>query len=181
MDIKPHESILDVGCGDGYSFEVFNKQNPIVGVDIRPTKYSAPNFRFILADAADLPFDDKEFDVAISIGVFEHIRPFSKLIKASLEIRRVAKRFLVVVPAISTLIEPHYQRPFWHLRDHNKKMKIIRSKDISWYKRNASGKYEHIIYMSDESWLELDGFRDANTYRYNYIPLLVQNLFIYKL
>ncbi len=49
------------------------------------------------------PFRDNEFDVAVSIGVFEHIRPMSKLVKASMEIARVSRRFLVVVPSIATL------------------------------------------------------------------------------
>jgi len=180
MDIKPDERILDVGCGDGLSFEVFNKTNPIVGVDIRPSRYKAANFKFVQADAANLPFADKEFDVAISIGVFEHIHPMSKLVKASIEINRVAKRFIVVVPAITTLIEPHFQRPLWQLLSHRRKKEVITKKNISWYQKNPEGKYEVITYMSDETWLTLDGFREADVMRYDYIPFLVKNLFIYK-
>ncbi len=55
LELKPDEKVLDVGCGDGLSFEVFNKVNPIVGVDIRPVKYKAKNFQFIQADASNLP------------------------------------------------------------------------------------------------------------------------------
>ena len=180
LELKPDEKVLDVGCGDGLSFEVFNKVNPIVGVDIRPVKYKAKNFQFIQADASNLPFRDNEFDVAVSIGVFEHIRPMSKLVKASMEIARVSRRFLVVVPSIATLVEPHFQRIRWQLKDPNSKRRILTKRDVGWYKQNPEGRYEYLVYMSDETWLMLDGFKGASTLRYKYIPFLVENLFIYK-
>ena len=78
LDIKPREKILDVGCGkDGRSFQVYNNTNPIIGIDLfsrEELKISRTNFTYIQHNAIDLSiFKNNEFDVAISIGMFEHI------------------------------------------------------------------------------------------------------------
>lgn len=59
-------STLDVGCGPGFVMEVLGDRLNVVGVDLDPEMVSACRARGLdvhPADAYDLPFDDRSFDV----------------------------------------------------------------------------------------------------------------------
>ncbi|MBU4204847.1 class I SAM-dependent methyltransferase [Patescibacteria group bacterium] len=116
LNIKISDKILDIGCGKkDKSFTWFNNENKIVGLDIvESCEIVKDNFRYIKGDGANLPFKDKEFDVAISIGVLEHIHPKEKFIKMLKEIERVGKKYAIVVPHRYCFIEPHFNLPFWY-------------------------------------------------------------------
>lgn len=77
-----------------------NTVNQIVGVDLLPpanVQITQPNFTYRQADAGDLgEFADGEFDVAISIGLLEHIHPRARLEQVVREHRRVARRYAAV-------------------------------------------------------------------------------------
>ena len=97
LDLKPTDRILDLGCGPGdRSVAAFNQTNEIVGVDLldpEDVKVAYPNFRYLKLDASDMHvFAEDSFDVAISLGMLEHIRPRERLQRAIRETRRVARR-----------------------------------------------------------------------------------------
>jgi SAM-dependent methyltransferase len=156
--------VLEVGCANGQDFVRFLADSParIVGVDVEPYEIDQANFTFVRADAEHLEFPDGHFDVAVSIGVFEHIQPIEKLCRAAAEIRRVSRAFCVIVPSVGTLLEPHAAELFWHLRDHNKKTKRA-----------------NLNYFSDEAWLKFGAFEGAEVRRFWYLPMLIQCLAIY--
>jgi ubiquinone/menaquinone biosynthesis C-methylase UbiE len=160
--------ILDVGCGNGRDFITYFKNRDdvsITGIDIRDRHIEQGNFRFVKGDAEKLPFEDNEFDVVLSIGVLEHIVPMEKLSRVISEIERVGKRFVVVVPCISTPFEPHVESVRWQLRGIGKK------------KRYST---QPLIYMSDEAWLSFKGFKDAKIDRFWYIPGVKREGVIYN-
>ena len=112
-------SVIDIGCGlTGRSFEDFIPSTwSVTAVDLvdpQSVKHTHPHFKYIQQDAQDLSqFTNNQFDLAISIGLLEHITektPFKKTIS---EIRRVAKQHIVIVPYKYGLIEPHYGLPFF--------------------------------------------------------------------
>lgn len=176
LRIGERDHILDVGCGHGISFEVFNTTNRIVGVDLNPSDYAAANFVFCCADGAALPFVDDAFDVAVSIGCFEHITPMEKLDICIKEINRVARRGLVVVPCVTTLLEPHFHSFLWQLRSYERRLRL--SHASLGFER--PGRHERINYLSDDAWLNFTGFSTWKTKRYWHIFPVVRNLFIYK-
>jgi ubiquinone/menaquinone biosynthesis C-methylase UbiE len=160
------KNILEIGCSSGADFLQFFKDIKGVrftGIDILPQKIKQPNVTFLQMDAEVTPFQDKSFDLTVSIGVLEHIQPIEKLCKVIAEIDRISKEYVVIVPNISTLLEPHTVDFLWQLRAMNKKKK-----------------YSALNYFSDEAWLQFGGFSGAKITRFAYIPLLIKNTIIVK-
>ena len=90
-------SILDVGCGKGFMLNDMIKQIPgmtVAGVDISTyaIENSMPEIRPYLqvANAIDLPFEDKSFDIVISITTVHNLNRI-ECAKALQEIERVSR------------------------------------------------------------------------------------------
>ena len=63
--------------------------------------------KFKVGTNTSLSFEDNYFDCTVSIGVIEHITPIDKLNGMINEINRVSRNYIIIVPSISTFIEPH--------------------------------------------------------------------------
>ncbi|HRI05631.1 MAG TPA: methyltransferase domain-containing protein [Candidatus Dojkabacteria bacterium] len=181
LQLKPTDRVLNVGCGEGLTFEHFNKVNPIVGVDLfEKSKIEQDNFTYqqIKGDGT-LPFKDQEFDAVVCIGVLEHVKPFEALQKTCAEIERVGKKFLILVPDYNTIIEPHYAFPFfqhlpikiqeWLHGVLNLRLELDKRKD---------NPYEEINYYPTKKWLSL--FKQGNALIHKHIGPFITNLIIWK-
>ena len=158
--------VLDIGCNNGYDFVRLLKDRSNIevhGVDLDDHKIDQGNFKFLKADAANLPFPDKYFDVTVSIGVLEHIEPMEKLSEVINEINRVSKQYVVIVPSIGTILEPHTVSIFWPMRAIGKK-----------------AKHSLLNFMSDEAWGKFKGFSSAEIKRFWYIYPLILNTAIVR-
>lgn len=96
-NLSENSSILDVGCAKGFMLHDFRELIPgitVQGVDI--SSYAIENSMddvkpFLqVANAVDLPYEDKSFDVVISITTLHNLER-DDLIKALREIERIAK------------------------------------------------------------------------------------------
>lgn len=146
--------ILEIGCSTGADFAQFaTKDFDYLGVDLTDQR-SRQHFAFEKGDATNLRFENKAFDMAVSIGVFEHIIPLEQLCLAVSEIDRVAKSFCIVVPCITTILEPHNRVFFWALRDA--------------IKPPASG----LTYLSNAAWLSFKRTQDCRIATFRYLPFL---------
>ena len=115
LDVKPTDRIVDVGSGPGNALESRNRVNPIVAVDVADQTgafASFPNVTFVRADARALPFGDRDFDIAFSHSVIEHVLGDDRRLVAA-EIARVAERYWVQTPNRWFPIEPHYMVPLY--------------------------------------------------------------------
>jgi SAM-dependent methyltransferase len=98
--------ILDVGCGKAFLLYEFSRLLPgaeIVGFDIShhgigDAKPEVRDRLFIHRAQDKYPFDDKHFDLVLSLGCLHNLRIFD-LQKALLEIERVGKNKYVMVEA----------------------------------------------------------------------------------
>ena len=117
----PGMNILDVGCGnDGRSVHQWiDSRYHITGIDLyEPDQVhiAHPNFTYKQQDARDMScFADQSFDLAISVGMMEHIGHLPDLHKMAQEIHRIAKEYVIVVPYRYALVEPHFKFPFFQL------------------------------------------------------------------
>jgi len=98
MNIKPGESILDVGIGTGLSLELYPRHCRVVGIDISEgmlakalQRIEENNYNFarlVVADALNLPFPDSAFDHVFVSHVITVVSDPVRLIE---EMRRVCK------------------------------------------------------------------------------------------
>jgi ubiquinone/menaquinone biosynthesis C-methylase UbiE len=88
--LDPEEKVLDVGCGTGAAGILSDN---MIGVDPAEKLIRQAPYRTICAPAEQLPFDDNEFDVVVSITAIQN---FDDIRKGLQEIRRVGKgRFVL--------------------------------------------------------------------------------------
>ena len=165
--------ILEVGCSSGKDFIQFldGPNVEIWGVDLdddAARSIQPSGFHFVHADAEQLPFEDKFFDLVVSIGLLEHIEPMEKLCRVIAEFDRVGVHQLSVIPSVSTIIEPHCGRLFFPRR--------LEKTMIG----DQPGQILHLNFLSDHSWTKFEGFRNCQVTRLFYIAPLIQNTVVYR-
>jgi hypothetical protein len=137
VNTRDRMRVIDIGCGiDGRSFEEHIPEDwQITGIDVLPEeniKHTHPNFTYVRQDAQDLSrFEDRSFDLAVSVGMLEHVtdrRAFRKLVA---ETRRVAKQYVFIVPYKYCWIEPHYGVPFFPLFPRSLQNAMIKTLNLS--------------------------------------------------
>jgi SAM-dependent methyltransferase len=96
-------SLLDVGCGEGvlvHSWAQRLGNARVVGIDLEEdsiqagwSERQAPNLEYRVMEAENLPFADREFDLASAIEVLEHVPDPEHTVS---EMARCAERHLLV-------------------------------------------------------------------------------------
>jgi 2-polyprenyl-3-methyl-5-hydroxy-6-metoxy-1,4-benzoquinol methylase len=161
--VRPEERILDVGAGQGAALERFNSVNPIVAVDlVSPSAtgwLGTPNVDVAQADGTRLPYGDREFPVAFSNSVIEHVPKDLQGAFAS-EVRRVAERYYVQTPNKWFPIEPHYQLPLVQFLPDRVMQALNRRFSFGWREK---GRWEPIKLLSARELQRL--FPDAEIHR----------------
>jgi hypothetical protein len=160
--LQPTDRIVDVGAGWGAALERFNTVNPIVAVDLQPDAtgwLSAPNVSVVQADGTEMPFRDREFDVAFSNSCIEHVPPGRQAAFAA-EIGRVADRYFVQTPNRYFPIEPHYQFPLFQFLPEQARRALNRRFTLGF---QAKGEWEEINLLSKNDLQRL--FPDAEIHR----------------
>jgi ubiquinone/menaquinone biosynthesis C-methylase UbiE len=96
------KSLLDVGCGEGVLTHRWAQRidGRVVGIDLDDPQLhdewkgrQAPNLEYMVMKAENLPFGDREFDVATAIEVLEHVPDPEHTVS---EMARVASGHLLV-------------------------------------------------------------------------------------
>ena len=135
--------LLDIGCGRHSSMsEVIKARNfDAIGLDIfkpnvEETKSHKVYQDVIVGDARQLPFKDKEFDLAVSIEVLEHLDKEDGE-KALAELERVSREtVLITTPIGKSRHHDYYGNPYeehkyiWSLQELKAKGFTIRGKGI---------------------------------------------------
>ncbi|MFA5396640.1 MAG: class I SAM-dependent methyltransferase [Methanogenium sp.] len=105
-------SILETGCSTGYYYEVlsilFQTKLKYTGVDyseamIQKAKEYYSTANFIVADGANLPFSDNEFDFVILGSILIHV---SNALQHISEATRVSKQYVILHRSIACKSKP---------------------------------------------------------------------------
>ncbi|MCX7046021.1 MAG: class I SAM-dependent methyltransferase [Candidatus Sumerlaeota bacterium] len=133
VNVKSGMKILDIGCGiDGRSFEDYLPEDyQITGIDLNDKSRIAtrhPNFVYVQQDAQDLSqFGDQSFDLAVSIGMLEHITDNVVFRRIASEVMRVARQYIIVVPYKYAWLEPHFVIPLFPILPYGMKLWLVKS------------------------------------------------------
>ena len=91
------EKILDLGCGNGRFYEIFEKMGvDYFGVDVSEklieiAKNKYPQAKFQVTPALNLPFPNNFFDKILSVAVFHHLPSAEFRLRYLKEARRILK------------------------------------------------------------------------------------------
>ena len=109
--IKECDSILDVGCGDGWLVRGLKKRgkNNVIGTEVNPDRIDGTDV--VYGDiTSKLPFEDNSFDCVFSVEVLEHV---SNPLDAIKELWRVTKKKAVI--ALTATDTPMFDGDRTHL------------------------------------------------------------------
>lgn len=118
--ITQRDSVLDIGCGDGfltnaladYCEHVVGVDSSRTGIALACTLADASNADFVLGSVDNLPFKENTFNVITLFEVIEHI-PVGSVKNALADIRRVLKKdgvLIVTTPNSRNLENIIYRR-----------------------------------------------------------------------
>lgn len=89
VDLNNH-TVLDVGCGTALYSYLFRYYT---GLDNSQGMLDQANAKVVLGEAENLPFEDKSFDVVISITAIHNFKDYKKAIS---EMKRVARKKIII-------------------------------------------------------------------------------------
>jgi len=136
LELKPHDILLDVGCGESFVASYLTDCGFIVGVDLNldalqfgKGKVNKANVSFVLCTLTNLPFKERVFDKVAILEVLEHLPRISQKLLAN-EVDRVVRNRGTLVISVPYKERIEYTRcihcgkrtPLWgHLHTMDKK------------------------------------------------------------
>jgi SAM-dependent methyltransferase len=103
----PSGSLLDVGCGSGWSSYLLSKIGyQVVGIDLNAKSFECPavsNLTLVEGSAMELPFDDASFDVVASHQAIEHMPDPEKAIREMIRVLKPGGIICIVGPNLLSI------------------------------------------------------------------------------
>ena len=144
--------IIDVG-----GTELFWERMGFIGVEgvhitllnLVETEVRHQGFISVQGDGTDLSrYNDKEFDMAFSNSVIEHVGSLDDQRKMASEIRRVARRYFVQTPNRYFPLEPHFLFPFFQFLPDWLQVRLLMNFSLGWYRKTPDKEKAHRICRS---------------------------------
>ena len=95
------ETILDIGCGEGYTTQIVKNANPEVQIEgielgaemVKKAKELHPDLHFEQGSVYEIKREDESYDLVLSSEVLEHLEEPRK---GLVELKRASKRYVLV-------------------------------------------------------------------------------------
>jgi ubiquinone/menaquinone biosynthesis C-methylase UbiE len=152
---KNVNSILDVGCGNGWiAKEFLPKGKTVVSLDISVTNpsivkklYSNPKHFAVAADSFYLPFNDNSFDCVVASEIIEHVVDPAGFIKELFRVVKKGGRLIITTPYKEKIIyylcvhcnQKTPANAHLHSFDEQKLESLYSGKDLEGFKFEAFG------------------------------------------
>lgn len=100
---EPGERTIEIGCGEGrVARDLKERGHSVVGIDSAPTLLAAaqaldPAGDYVLTDAADLPFEDESFDLAVAYNSLMDIDDMGSAVHEAWRVLKPGSRFCICV------------------------------------------------------------------------------------
>ena len=108
-------------------------------------------FRCVEGDARQMPqFRDKEFHIAFSNSVIEHVGGLADQARMAQEVRRVARHYYVQTPNRRFPIEPHFLFPFFQALPVGTRVWLLTHMRLGWHEKSPD---------REEAWRVVTGVR----------------------
>lgn len=132
-------NILDVG-GTEIFWQMMQflsySQHKITLLNLTETPTNSKNIISVSGDARNMEkFTDKEFDIAFSNSVIEHLGTKEDQIQMAKEIQRVALSFYIQTPSYFFPFEPHFMFPFFHWFPRRTRIWLVKNFDLGWFQK----------------------------------------------
>jgi hypothetical protein len=149
--------ILDVGGNEQFwrNSSLANDPNyEITILNLDEFEVNSNNMISVIGDATDLAqYTDKEFDVAFSNSVIEHLHNRENQQKMAREVQRVGRFHFIQVPNKYFFLEPHYLLPFFNFLPKSFQYFILTKTKLSrgrrWDKLFAKQYVNEIVLLSN--------------------------------
>ncbi|MFN9746412.1 MAG: methyltransferase domain-containing protein [Betaproteobacteria bacterium] len=125
MKPTPAELIVDIGANateysaaDNYLEKHYAHPEKITVVsldDVTQLRARYPKITFIQGDGTRLPFEDRQFSIAYSNAVIEHVGAYQAQLQFLREMMRVSRRGFMTTPNRHFPVETHTRVPLLHL------------------------------------------------------------------
>ena len=127
--LKRGERVVDIGSGPGFLVkemaEAVGPSGSVLGIDVSDAMLTMAQSRcseldwaaFKQGDALDLPAEDQDFDVAVSVQVYEYIQDVDRALSEMHRVLRPGGRALVVSLDWNSLA--------WHASDEGRMSKVM--------------------------------------------------------
>ncbi|MDX1670870.1 MAG: class I SAM-dependent methyltransferase [Balneolaceae bacterium] len=125
--IEQDSEILEVGFGEGYGSRMLSeKAAKVTGVEVEEDtvhyaneKYGSPSCSFVHYNGEQLPFDDEQFDYAVSFQVIEHIEDVPPFLREIRRVLKVDRQCFITTPNRIHRLEPG-EEPWneFHIREY---------------------------------------------------------------
>lgn len=116
----PSTRVLNIGCGTGGTIPMLSKFGSLDNVDVSQEAIDichAKGFSNVKKiDDIKLPFNNKEFDLAVALDVLEHIEADESALKEWHRVLKKGGRVLITVPAYQWLWSEHDESLHHHRR-----------------------------------------------------------------
>lgn len=127
--------VLDVG-GTMHIWTFAPVKPKLTIVNIVPPEEPVSGAEWVVADGRNLPFADREFDIAFSNSVIEHVGTWEDQQAFAREIRRVAKYYFVQTPNKQFPFEMHLRTPLIHYLPRHWQKRLLRNFTVwGWFTR----------------------------------------------